>query len=87
MAAISVCWLLLACAAGTLMIGRSHAAGQGIDGADTSAPAAGEATAEIEKILAGLTDEQVRRMLIAELQKDAAAAPATGPEAVTGPAA
>jgi hypothetical protein len=31
MAAISVCWLLLACAAG-----------QGVDGADTPAPAAGK---------------------------------------------
>jgi small-conductance mechanosensitive channel len=86
MAAIPVCWLVLACAAGTLWVGRSHAAGQGIDGADTSAPAAGETTVEVEKILAGLTDEQVRRMLIAELQKDAAGAATPAREALTGPA-
>ncbi|MFO7643361.1 MAG: hypothetical protein R6W95_03165 [Desulfosarcina sp.] len=42
MAAISVCWLLLACAAGTFFGGRSYAAGQWVDGADTPAPAAGK---------------------------------------------
>jgi len=87
MAAIPVCWWVLALAGGTLFAGSPQAAGQGIDGVDTSGPAAGETTAAVEKILAGLTDAQVRRMLIAELQKDAAAAPAPGPEAVTGPGA